>query len=194
MGIQEKKVKRQRHLTVLKKTIIGMVALAVLLPVAAISANAIGAVGKIVGRERLNRLFSTKRSLSRLIDDGLVEFVQTRKGKFVRLTPAGKLVLLQIKYNEEGIKKPWRWDRKWRMVVFDVKEPRKVIRDKLRETFKRMNFYHLQKSVWVYPYDCEDFITLLKANYKIGLDLLYVIADSIEGDRKMRAYYDLPAK
>jgi len=41
----------------------------------------------------------------------------------------------------------------------------------------------LQNSVWVYPYDCEDLITLLKADFEIGKEVLYVIADKIENEK-----------
>jgi hypothetical protein len=46
--------------------------------------------------------------------------------------------------------------------------------------------------VWVYPYDCEDLITLLKADFKIGKDLLYVITESIENDKWLRQSFGFP--
>jgi len=49
----------------------------------------------------------------------------------------------------------------------------------------------LQNSVWVYPYDCEEVVELLKANYKIGEELLYIIAEKIEGDQWLKKYFKL---
>src|SRR3989344_1501381 len=48
-------------------------------------------------------------------------------------------------------------------------------------------------AVWVYPYDCEEFIALLKAELKIGRSVLYVIADSIEQDKILRSHFNLPS-
>ena len=51
--------------------------------------------------------------------------------------------------------------------------------------------YRLQDSVWVYPYDCEDIIGLLKTDIGVGKDLLYMIADEIENDRHLRENFGL---
>lgn len=54
-----------------------------------------------------------------------------------------------------------------------------------------IGFIRLQDSVWIYPYDCEDLLTLLKADLKVGKDLLYMIVDSLEGDAKIRLFFGL---
>ena len=54
-----------------------------------------------------------------------------------------------------------------------------------------IGFVRLQDSVWVYPYDCEDLITLLKADFRVGKDVLYLIVDSIENDKYLRAEFNL---
>ena len=58
---------------------------------------------------------------------------------------------------------------------------------------REIGFVRLQDSVWVYPYDCEDFIALLKAELKIGRDVLYAIVDTIEHDKNLRQHFNLPA-
>jgi len=84
-----------------------------------------------------------------------------------------------------------RWDKKWRMLIFDIREERKNIREKVRRTLISLGFYRLQDSVWVYPYDCEDLVVLLKADFKIGKDLLYIISDEIENDEFLRKAFHL---
>lgn len=54
-----------------------------------------------------------------------------------------------------------------------------------------IGFVRLQDSVWVYPYDCEDFIALLKAELKVGKDVLYAIVDTIEFDKHIRRHFGL---
>jgi CRISPR-associated endonuclease Cas2 len=77
------------------------------------------------------------------------------------------------------------------MLIFDISEKRRGTRDKVRNTLISIGFIHLQDSVWVYPYDCEDLITLLKADFMIGKDLLYVIADKIENDIELHKKFGL---
>src|SRR3989344_4088802 len=124
---------------------------------------------------------------------GLITLKKTSQGKFARLTSKGKELLTKVEENNYQLEKPKRWDKKWRMIVFDISEKRKKVRDQLRRTLVSIGFVHMQHSVWVYPYDCEDLINLLKADFMIGKDVLYVIADRIENDKWLREYFNLPA-
>ncbi len=86
-----------------------------------------------------------------------------------------------------------KWDGRWRIVTFDVPERRRGVRGRLRAMMKSVGFVRMQKSVWVYPYDCEEFIALLKAELKVGRNVLYIIADRIEHDGALRKHFSLPA-
>lgn len=56
---------------------------------------------------------------------------------------------------------------------------------------QNIGFYRLQDSVWLYPYDCEDFIALLKADLKIGNAILYMVVEKIENDAKIKTHFSL---
>ena len=107
----------------------------------------------------------------------------------LRLTAKGEQILRRLELHDFKLRKPKRWDRKWRVLIFDIPERRKNLRPKIRYTLLAIGFIRLQDSVWVYPYDCEDLITLLKADFKIGKDLLYLIVDSIENDFPLRSHF-----
>ncbi len=55
-----------------------------------------------------------------------------------------------------------KWDAKWRLVIFDIPEKRRAVRDLLRSKLKQWDFMHLQQSVWASKKDCtkvlRDFI------------------------------------
>jgi DNA-binding transcriptional regulator PaaX len=135
--------------------------------------------------------YSFNRSLVKLKNAGLIIFEKTERGNFARLTPKGEAKLRQLELNDYKIKKPKRWDGKWRILAFDIKEERKSVRNKIRQTLRQIGFIRLQDSVWVYPYDCEDLIMLLKADFKIGKELIYIIADSIENDKNLCRNFNL---
>ncbi len=172
----------------LQKAILQTVAAAGVLSIALLAPNApqflkMFGLGK-GGRNRERILNSRKR----LVDYGLLEY--NNKG-FLKLTPKGETRLRQLELHEYKIKKPKQWDKKWRVLIFDIKEERRNLRDKIRRTLTTIGFVRLQDSVWVYPHDCEDLITLLKADFKIGKDILYLIVDTIENDSWLKKHFAL---
>ncbi len=123
----------------------------------------------------------------RLAHKGLIFY----QDGFWRITEEGKKFLSAFDY-ASAIPKPKRWDKKWRILIFDIREERKRLREKIRRTLVALGFRRLQDSVWVYPYDCEDLIALLKTDFKVGKDLLYIIADQIENDGWLCREFGLP--
>ena len=123
---------------------------------------------------------------------GLIEF-ERREGKsYARITPAGKRVLaFEEQKTALNNKKKRQWDKRWRVIIFDIPEKRRRTRDRLRITMRELGFAHLQDSVWVYPYDCEDLVALLKADLKIGAAVLYMVVEHIENDKRLRAQFAL---
>lgn len=66
-----------------------------------------------------------------------------------------------------------KWDRKWRLVVFDISEIDRNKRDYLRRTLKIYGFRYLQKSVWISPFDffneLESFISKFSIEKQVVL-------------------------
>ncbi|MCR4279363.1 MAG: CRISPR-associated endonuclease Cas2 [Candidatus Zambryskibacteria bacterium] len=128
-----------------------------------------------------------RSTASRLARNGLLKF---EEGHYL-MTKQGEKVLDRWRRADFKLARPKKWDKKWRIIIFDIPESKKRIRNEVREIFKAAGFQRLQDSVWVYPYDCEDVIGLLKVDYGIGRDLLYIIADQIENDKYLRMDFDL---
>lgn len=128
-----------------------------------------------------------RTTASRLAKRGLLKF---ESGHY-SITPTGTKIWKQWQLTDFKLPRPKRWDKKWRIIIFDIPERKKKIRNEITQIFRSAGFQRLQDSVWVYPYDCEDVIGLLKTEYGIGPNLLYVIADQIEGDKYLRMDFDL---
>jgi len=58
----------------------------------------------------------------------------------------------EFKYLKLGGKK---WDKKWRIVMFDIPMELHKQRILLRKKLIQVGFFPLQKSVFVFPYSCE---------------------------------------
>ncbi len=188
MGKLETESKKRTRNKNLQKIILGVVATAGLLSVAAVAPNALQVLGMFGANKKGRHLEIIANSRRRLVENGLLEHNQNG---LLRLTPKGEAKLRQLELHEYKIKQPKRWDKKWRMLIFDIREERRATRDKIRRTLVAIGFIRLQDSVWVYPHDCEDLITLLKADFKIGKDVLYIIADSIENDSVIRKQFGI---
>lgn len=188
----EKELKKERRKTNIQKIILSSIATAGILSVALLAPNALQAL-KPLGLDKKFKNFKndTNRSLSRLLNAGLVVFIEKDDNKYLKLTEKGRLKLMCLEKYNFKLNKPKKWDNKWRIVIFDIPQSRKAQREKLRFTLKQIGFLKLQHSVWVYPYDCEELITLLKLDFKIGKDILYIIADKIENDKILKKCFEL---
>jgi DNA-binding transcriptional regulator PaaX len=128
----------------------------------------------------------------RLAAQGFVTF-EKREGKlYARITDAGhKKLEFELEKVKLDLSKKRRWNGRWRVVIFDVPERRRKIRDRLRILIQETGFVRLQDSVWFFPYDCEEFIALLKAELKIGSAVLYMVVEEIENDKHLREHFGL---
>lgn len=132
--------------------------------------------------------------LERLKRQGYVRLETAVSGHALRLTPRGQELLVHYEFRKEPVKTPKRWDKKWRVVIFDVTETRRYLRDQVREQLQRWGFYQLQKSVWVYPYECEELIELLKTGHRVRHDLLYLTVVDMAQDNKLRKHFGFSLK
>ena len=187
MGKLEREVQKKMRRSRINSAIIAMVAVGGVLAVAAVAPNVLGAMGKLGLINSKQKKQSIRKSLGKLIGSG---YVALEAGK-IRLTPKGEGFAALLGEGRLAPKKQKHWDKKWRILIFDIPESRKFTRERIRQTLVGLGFKHLQDSVWVYPYDCEDLITLLKADLRIGKDVLYIIADTIEYDLPLRKHFGL---
>lgn len=130
---------------------------------------------KIDKRQRERKL---KKTLIYMKSQGLV------KGDYehgLQLTEKGRDRAERTDLGQIRIQTPKRWDKKWRVVLYDVPEDKKAGRDALTRKLKELNFYQLQKSVWVYPFECKNEIESIGAVYEIDRYITYLESEYIAG-------------
>ena len=182
---KRKKKKDIQHAVLATVAVTGFVAFAV------IAGNALKLLDYLPNN-KYNLRYRAKSAAGRLVAKRYAAWIERDGKKYLRITEAGRKAFAfeQAKIVLKNQKK--KWDGRWRMIVFDVPERRRRIRTRLREVMSEIGFVRLQDSVWIYPYDCEDFMALFKAELKIGKDVLYAIADTIEHDKNLRHQFNLP--
>lgn len=122
----------------------------------------------------------------------MITLVETRGGYALRLTELGEAYLSQYELRGLLHKKPPRWDGKWRVVIFDVREERKLIREAVRRQLCSWGFHYLQDSVWIYPFECEEAVELLKTAYRVRHDVYYLVVSRMAYDHRLRRLFGLP--
>lgn len=197
MGAQlktrDKKRKTKMKKVEIAKLILRMAALAGLLSLAVIAPNSLQMLKLFQTRKR--RYFSdidhsVKRAVNGLKRRGLIRFVSKNNKTYLEITDKGREEFLKYQLGELKLKKD-KWDGKWRLIIFDIDEDYKKIRDALRRRLSALGFLRLQDSVWVYPHDCEELAILLKAYFKTGYSVLYMVSERIENDKWLKQEFGL---
>ncbi|HEY4501352.1 MAG TPA: hypothetical protein VJI70_03810 [Candidatus Paceibacterota bacterium] len=192
MGAVETEARGKRQRKYLREILLASIAISGLVLVAAITPNALAQLRYLPAIKRAQLRYKAKTALGRLAMQKLIVFEKRGGKSYAHITPEGRKILA---FEEQKAslknKKKRPWDKRWRVIIFDIPEKRRRTRDRLRITMRELGFVHLQDSVWVYPYDCEDLMALLKANLKIGAAVLYMVVEHIENDKHLRAQFGL---
>jgi len=190
MGKLEESSRKRKKKKDIQNAVLVAIAVTGLLAFAAVAPNALRLLNYLPN-EKYNLKYRAKSAAGRLVAKKYAVWIDRDGKKYLRLTSAGHRTLAfeQAKVALKNQKK--KWDGRWRMVIFDIPERRRRVRIRLRAFMNEIGFVRLQDSVWVYPYDCEDFMALVKADLKIGKDVLYTIADTIEHDKNIRKHFRL---
>ena len=110
------------------------------------------------------------RAIKRLRDSGLVEEVKLRKDIILRLTASAEEL---VNHHRE------EWDGKWRIVIFDIPEEKRIIRNLFRRNLKKWGFKHLQKSVWISKRNVFDKLSSYIKNLGIEKWVTVIEADKL---------------
>lgn len=188
MGEIEKRVKRRIIVGKVEKAVLATVYGAGVLALAVAAPNALRLLSRSVSTKGL---FSSKRAIDSLLEKRLIEFVDAGEKKKLQVTDLGTIYLARAIEKGQNMCKDEKWDGKWRIVIFDIPIKKRGLRNKIRGIIESFGFRRLQDSVWVSPYSREDLIVLLKAELKIGKDLLYIVADEIEYDKPIKQLFGL---
>jgi len=190
MESDSRKRRRNNHI---QQSVLAIIGTTGLLTVAMLAPNIFQAFPRIIGKKRYKLAFQARTAVQRLVIKGHVQWVERNGKKYLEITEGGRRAMdLSIARATRPVRKKRRWDRRYCMVIFDIPERRRGVRERLRLLMNEFGFLRLQDSIWISPYDCEELVALVKAELKVGKDVLYVIADSIENDAWIKEHFDLP--
>jgi len=124
-----------------------------------------------------------KKSITYLKSRGYVRILsEFPDGMRVEITREGKRIVKQVDIAELVLPTPKTWDKKWRVIIFDVPNWKSKNRAAFREKIKELGFRLVQKSVWVYPHECREQIMILRKFYDIEKYVTYLEATHSEDE------------
>lgn len=135
-------------------------------------------------KQRLNDVFS------RFKRKGLIRIKEKNNQIYISLTEEGKRKAGRLQIDNLEIKRPDLWDGKWRLIVFDIAQLKKLHREAFRGKLKQLGFYQLQKSVWLYPFDCREEVDILRKFFSLSSqEMRLIIAENIGSDLEIRKVF-----
>lgn len=174
------------------KIILATIGFAGIMTIAAIAPNSLQMLELFRLGKKKYKPRSAYHALKRMQKQRLIEIKKEVDDKIIlTITEKGKKKLLEYNIDDMEIKKPEKWDKKWRIVSFDIPEKRKGAREALREKLKDFDFYPLQKSLFVFPFPCQDEIDFIAKIFQIQNYITYFEAPKISNEYKLRKYFDL---
>lgn len=141
--------------------------------------------------ELINRR-ALHKAIRHLHKADLVEAKDNRDGSSsIILTEKGETRALTYQIDEIKIPAMQRWDKKWRVILFDIPERHKKARDALSRSLKRMGFNQFQKSVFVHPFECKNEIDFVIEFFSLRPYVRIITAEHIDNEVHLKRYFHL---
>ncbi len=118
---------------------------------------------------RLNRWGKQARGvISKLKKYDWITKVDGKDETFYKITEKGEKAVDKLL---APLKTTGKWDGRWRLVMFDIPESKRDVRDKLRRSLSKLGMGILQASVWISPNDIRKDITETVERLNLGTTL-----------------------
>lgn len=131
-------------------------------------------------RDRIEKQ-SFYNAVSRMKKAGLI----AERNQHFTITEKGKLKILWLH-------RPMKeWDGKWRIVIFDIPEEKRKLRNLFRRRLITLGFRFLQESVWISPYNIADKVEDLINQSGASKFVHYLVVEEIDNKDVLKKIFHL---
>ncbi|GBD34409.1 hypothetical protein HRbin35_00126 [bacterium HR35] len=132
------------------------------------------------------------RAIKRLYQSKLIDFKETPDGEtIITLSENGKKYVLKYKIDEIKLRRQNKWDGYWRAIIFDIPEKLKKERDVFAKKLKEIGMVPLQKSVFVYPFECRDELEFIIEYFNLRPYIRFGLLKEIDNELHLKKIFDL---
>ena len=133
-----------------------------------------------------------KLAIKNLYRSKMIDYKENNDGTIsMVLTDSGRKKIIKYDLDKIQIKKPIKWDTLWRMVIFDIPENERRGRIALAEKLKELGFYPMQKSVFIYPYECKNEIDFVTEIFNLSPHVRFLRVKNTDIDLDLRNRFHL---
>ena len=132
-----------------------------------------------------------RQTLRRFEKQKLVEIRTIRGKERITITNAGKKKIIEYAIEELEIAPSKNWDRKWRMVLYDIPTRKKRLQEVMRKELKKLGLLAINESVYITPYPCYDEVEFLRQYYNLGGYIKFLLIEKLEDDSAYKQYFGL---
>lgn len=86
---------------------------------------------------------------------------------------------------------PSEWDKRWRLVLFDVPENKKNLREAFRYHLRKLGFVEFRRSVFIFPFPCATEIESLADKFNLRDHIAMITAESISDEFHFKKKFNL---
>jgi len=164
----------------------------------AMAPNLFIALDKIFGAKRGRRLSNKQKqekiahAFYYLKKSGKIKMRPTAGDFKVYLTVRGKDRFQELSFESLKIKKPKFWNGRWWQVAADIPTKKyKRSADALRDKLKRMDFFPLQRTLWLYPHDPRKELQIVLEYYGINrfATVMEVLRVDKDDEKKLKKFF-----
>lgn len=159
-----------------------------------IAPNSIMIFGKTLDRlldrlEKRQKDRELRRVLHYMKQRGLIKYRPRDYENGIILTEAGKKRIEKSKYSNLSIPVPEKWDKKWRIIFFDVPETQNTKRKALTHKLHLIGYRQLQLSIWIHPFPSRAEIEMIAEKNEVRRYLTYIEVESIDGKASLLSLF-----
>ena len=186
MNYMKKKYKRGELATLILKCLLAVGGIAIVLSLPGIApALAMFVPKNKYEKKRING------AVRRLEYNKFIKVEKYDGKKRIIVTNKGKQYAKKIALDEITIEKPKKWDGLWRVVIFDIPEPKKYARNALSRKLKEVGFYPLQKSTFIFPYKCFEEVQFIRKYFDVEKYVSFLVAKEMEGSSILKKHFKI---
>ena len=160
---------RGYDLNLTRDILLAIVALGGILAISVVAPNSFLILSPFMRKYKRNSVTNSmlRKKFKKLEDEGMIGISEKDGKTKITLTKEGKEKILEYQVDKMKMKKQKKWDKKWRFVMFDIPEKKRLARDVFRKKLKELEFKKIKTSVWANKYPCSKEVDFLVQLYNI---------------------------
>ena len=138
---------------------------------------------------------AAERAVEALYESRLIEAKENPDHTFTFvLSEKGKNRALTYRLHHMHLKPQATWDKKWRIVLYDIPEDEREARDAFRNHLKELGLRKFQHSAGITPLECKDELDFIIELLDIRKYVRYIVAEHVDNEPYWRHIFQLNGK